>query len=526
MKQSNSKSDLFPRGTHQPRSKEFPVTESRTLVKKEREKLFQDVLKKNREKTQPNENNNKPDLQFAFFANGNNHPDEYLLKTKLQKLFDKPKQPPHHPRPKSSSNAKHGSPKLQKILYCEPKKTEHKKKQQSDSTKEQTKSKPPITIKQASATGHKKSSANHAERSSQTSGGFNPSEQNAKRPKKKKGNRAHAEHRNSSSRSIDTKSKDHIGDQEMSDYFLDRFTKQTHGVRGVPNQKTHNKREEEKAETAAKIIQHGVRNWIQTKSPKSQKDLKLKTGRIRSDHSLETSKKEKPDKSIASDSNKKSTPQKTYIIRQNSSNAATPIGKDSSETFSNHFNKRKSELKDGPVTPNKETSQNSIKPENSQRSSKPLPHHLPLAEAPISSGGKSRPAQVSTSLEVIARARKQQASEREALQGPEILEVNTVTSKNFSKTSSFRGETPKEGDFRAKAANFPLLTYSDFGKQDYKNWVKVRNMIAEIESKLGNRAADDVKSLLKQIEAVSEHSKKNVKETFLANDLYFRAIIK
>ncbi len=63
-----------------------------------------------------------------------------------------------------------------------------------------------------------------------------------------------------------------------------------------------------------------------------------------------------------------------------------------------------------------------------------------------------------------------------------------------------------------------MTSFSDFGKQDYKNWVKVKNMVAEIESRLGNKAADDIKSLLKEIELVSEKSKKNVKETFLANE--------
>jgi len=361
MKQSSSKSELYARSNQQTRAKEFGTPESRMIVKKKREEMFKDVLKLNREKTQPNENNGKPTLPFTFFANINQQADEYLLRPKLQKLAEKVKPSQQQPRPKSSSNAKLSSPKTQKILYCDPRKPEHKKKHQLDTTKDQLKPKPTISIKQT-INGAKKSGANYAERSSQTSGGLNPPEHNTKKTKKKKGTKGSAEQRNSLSRSIDAKSKDINGDHEASEYFLERISKQASGILGFTNQKLRGKREEDTAETAAKKIQHGFRNWARSKSPKLQ--MNQKTGRIHSERSLESSKKEIPDKSIASDSDHKSTPQKTYIIKQNSSNGATPIGKDSSDTFSAHFNKKKetpNDLNNHSLTSNKETSLKSIR---------------------------------------------------------------------------------------------------------------------------------------------------------------------
>lgn len=58
----------------------------------------------------------------------------------------------------------------------------------------------------------------------------------------------------------------------------------------------------------------------------------------------------------------------------------------------------------------------------------------------------------------------------------------------------------------------------NLAKMEYLKWSRMKNMIHSIEAKLGAKAAEEVKSLLKEIETYTETSKKNLKDAFFANE--------
>lgn len=119
-------------------------------------------------------------------------------------------------------------------------------------------------------------------------------------------------------------------------------------------------------------------------------------------------------------------------------------------------------------------------------------------------------------------------------------EQSVIIDKSNSKMSKY--EKKDEGiqtSFKNEVHTEPKLTLSErlriekldlekaklgkdelevLAKQEYVKWSQMRNMIQFIEDRLGSRAAQEVKSLFKQMEEYADKSKKSLKETFLNNE--------
>lgn len=124
----------------------------------------------------------------------------------------------------------------------------------------------------------------------------------------------------------------------------------------------------------------------------------------------------------------------------------------------------------------------------------------------------------------------------EALSGEEFC-GQTISSRNFSKNTSFKEESPKGGTIphlrpseekvnnkiaEPKSGKKPPAgdngNFSSFAKEEYKKWRTVSNIAHTLEKQLGEHAAIDIQSMIKQLELFAETSKRNLKDAFLAND--------
>lgn len=124
----------------------------------------------------------------------------------------------------------------------------------------------------------------------------------------------------------------------------------------------------------------------------------------------------------------------------------------------------------------------------------------------------------------------------EALSGEEFC-GRTISSRNFSKNTSFKEESPKgnlpltlkpsdqnahivieESRTGRKIAIGDNTNFSAFAREEYRKWRTVSNIVHTLEKQLGEHAANEIQSMIKQLEIFAESSKKNLKEAFLAND--------
>lgn len=126
----------------------------------------------------------------------------------------------------------------------------------------------------------------------------------------------------------------------------------------------------------------------------------------------------------------------------------------------------------------------------------------------------------------------------EAMSGEEFC-GKTISSQNFSKNTSFKGETlvnnEQQEQFYLKE-NFDKIDnknvsqektnvpdpsqWPHFAKEQYTKWKKVTNILHNLEKQLGTTADMAIQSMLKELEVCAESSKKNFKEVFLINDSF------
>jgi Fe-S cluster biosynthesis and repair protein YggX len=101
--------------------------------------------------------------------------------------------------------------------------------------------------------------------------------------------------------------------------------------------------------------------------------------------------------------------------------------------------------------------------------------------------------------------------------------TNQISSRVISQCIEERDRTLKEpvnGNRGNNAENSGKGVWNQFAKEEYAKWGKVASLIHNIEDKLGNKAAEEVQQLFKQLEIFAETSKKNLKEVFQVNDSY------
>jgi hypothetical protein len=115
----------------------------------------------------------------------------------------------------------------------------------------------------------------------------------------------------------------------------------------------------------------------------------------------------------------------------------------------------------------------------------------------------------------------------------------TISSRNFSKNTSFKGEGNTQQDepdqfyvkenyekidkqnFSQEKQGLPDPSqWPQFAKEEYHKWKKVTNILHNLERQLGGSADEAVQSMLKEIEFFAESSKRTFKEVFLINDSF------
>lgn len=115
----------------------------------------------------------------------------------------------------------------------------------------------------------------------------------------------------------------------------------------------------------------------------------------------------------------------------------------------------------------------------------------------------------------------------------------TISSRNFSKNTSIKGEPPvlhehpetfylkenfekidKQNISPEKQAVPDPSQWPQFAKEEYQKWKKVSNLLHNLERQLEGTADEAVQGMLKEIEYFAESSKRTFKEVFLINDSF------
>ena len=519
--------------------KDYGLKESKSIanmmIKKISEGQFQqsqpNYLLKKKDKTSLSEANIKLERLINLTSNDNGLADEYLLKSKIKPKEKKKKKQglPQQQRPTSSKVTQLVSPKLQKVYYCISKNQDQKLKtgeRLSDLSRHKN-----MNTNHLSGPSIRSSQDNYErnENKSNKSGKIGSTEITEKKSKKKgKFSNGKEEDRRSSSRSIDGKNKELASNKfEISDYFFERgSTKERAGK--VGQAKRALTRKDEERTNAALIIQEKFRQWIRSRSQFKVGSMTQKTAQFTHTHSVEV---RKGDKSLNfhSDSSKKQNSKHNHIIKQNGEfNSQKP--QENRAKLDSHSKKKNAiiltdlEPKYGVSIPREFEGKVEIQSSPTlAKLIKPLQIHTKGDKFPVKNS--EDPQRKSTTSNSSSNNNRQKNPKEDlpyrkifGQTGREMRETNTISSKNFSKGSSFKAESPRGPFPITKAQLLDQVGWSNFAKEEYKKWGRVKNMLCNIEKSLGNRAAEEVKNLIEQLELFAENSKKTVKEAFLAND--------
>lgn len=83
----------------------------------------------------------------------------------------------------------------------------------------------------------------------------------------------------------------------------------------------------------------------------------------------------------------------------------------------------------------------------------------------------------------------------------------------------FQNQEDTDPESETKNRNPKVQQLEILAHQEYLKWSRMRNMIQSIENRLGQKAAQEVRTLFRQMEDYAETSKKNLKDTFLNSEI-------